>query len=164
MLTWENEMRRLFLALTITVLTSSPLLAASDGDREATQQIAAHLRNSSGPSPGEQLAVKYRGGTVWLRGRIDQPEQWTRIVRLAQSTPGVPVTRVDTSGLASNPTMPVVIPMQVPPAAAPAAAMAAPPRPTAVPPTDSVWQSTYSRQFSPAAGSYRGAGFATERN
>jgi hypothetical protein len=156
-------MQRLFLALVTITLTGSPLLAASDGDRDATDQIAANLRNN-GLLPGDQLGVKYRHGTVWLRGRVDQPGQLNRIMTLAKSTPGVPVTRVDTSGLASCAMMSVAMPAPVQPAAALSAAMAAPPGPTPVPPSDSVWRSAYSRQFTPAAGSFTSTNFGSPRN
>jgi hypothetical protein len=81
-------MRRFLTGFVVAAVTAVvPVLALAD-NQEVAKQIARNLDNS-GQMSGYKIGVKYREGTVWLRGQVASQEQMKAALALVFQTPGV---------------------------------------------------------------------------
>ena len=145
-------MRRLILALAVSMLAAPAPSWAAGTDQQVAQQIADSLRNS-GQMKGYSIAVKYKDGTARLEGTVRSQQQLDQALAIVNRSPDV--KRV-INNLAVNPgqvsheqpvteqpaptsfTPPGPLPSQLHTASAPAASaaqapVAQPPRSTMLP-------------------------------
>jgi hypothetical protein len=80
-------MRRFLTGLVAATTMLVPLIAWA-GNQEVAERIAKNLR-ASGKMSDYQIAVKFKDGTAWLRGRVSNPDQLSTAMKIAFQTPGV---------------------------------------------------------------------------
>ena len=83
-------MRIFFQGLAIAALIAAPAvsLAGDQQDKAAAEQIATILRDS-GQMQNYSVGVKYKGGTVWLSGKVANDQQMTTALEVVSDIEGV---------------------------------------------------------------------------
>ncbi len=81
-------MHRFVLCLVISTIAVAAPAWTLAGDREIAQKIADSIRQS-GSLTDYSIGVKYKDGTAWLRGRVQNRQQVARALEIAQSDPEV---------------------------------------------------------------------------
>jgi hypothetical protein len=81
-------MPRLLLSVVVAATTMLVSMSAMAGNQEKADQIAKKIQNS-GKMSDFHIAVKYKDGTVWLKGQVASEEQMSTALKLVYNTTGV---------------------------------------------------------------------------